>query len=199
METEGCIETWKEIKGYENLYQVSNLGRVRSLDRITVSGRGNGDRLIKGRILVGGVTNKYHFVLLTQLDGTKKNYYRHRLVAEAFIPNPDNKPCVDHIDGNPNNNALDNLRWVTASENQNNPITLERMSCALKKYLSSNNPSMKGKQHSEETKEKIRNKLKKFSDEELKEHRKAYVDKHREKHREYWRNSKRRSKENKAA
>ena len=199
MEKECCIETWKDIKGYENLYQVSNLGRVRSLDRITVSGRGNGDRLIKGRILVGGVANKYHFVCLTQLDGTKKNFYRHRLVAEAFIPNPDNKPCVDHIDGNPNNNVLDNLRWVTASENQNNPITLERMSCAFKKYLSANNPPMKGKQHSEETKEKIRNKLKKFSDEELKEHRKDYVDKHREKHREYWKNSKRRNKENKAA
>lgn len=199
MEKECSIEIWKDIKGYENLYQVSNLGRVRSLDRITVSGRGNGKRLIKGRILVGGVVNKYHFVRLTQLDGSKKNFYRHRLVAEAFIPNPDNKPCVDHIDGNPNNNVLNNLRWATASENQNNPITLERMSCGIKKYLSSNSHHFKGKHHSEETKEKIRNKLKKFSDEELNEHRKVYVDKNREKYREYWRNSKRRNKEKNAA
>lgn len=107
------IEVWKDIPEYENLYQVSNLGRVRSLDR-TVYNNG-GEELRKGTILKGGKTgrnSKYHYVGLSK-DGKVTNKYIHRLVAEAFIPNPENKPTVDHLNRDTNNNTLVNLRWAT--------------------------------------------------------------------------------------
>lgn len=67
------------------------------------------------------------------VDGTKRRFAVHRLVAKAFIPNPDNKPEIDHIDGDPTNNHVWNLQWVTHKENMNNPITKKRLSEALKK------------------------------------------------------------------
>ena len=116
-------EVWKDITDYENLYQVSNLGRVRSLDR-TVYNNG-GEELRKGKILTGGKTgrnSKYQYVVLSK-DGKVTNKYIHRLVAEAFIPNPENKPTVDHLNRDTNNNTLVNLRWATYDEqvaNRNN-------------------------------------------------------------------------------
>lgn len=117
------LEVWKDIPEYENLYQVSNLGRVRSLDR-TVYNNG-GEELRKGTILKGGKTSrnsKYHYVGLSK-DGKVTNKYVHRLVAEAFIPNPENKPTVDHVNRDTSNNTLVNLRWATYDEqvtNRNN-------------------------------------------------------------------------------
>lgn len=117
------LEVWKDIPEYENLYQVSNLGRVRSLDR-TVYNNG-GEELRKGTILKGGKTSrnsKYHYVGLSK-DGKVTNKYVHRLVAEAFIPNHENKPTVDHVNRDTSNNTLVNLRWATYDEqvtNRNN-------------------------------------------------------------------------------
>lgn len=113
-------EEWKDVKGFEGLYYVSNLGRV-------ASAQFHGEHNF--RLLSQFEDNKgYKFV---KLRNWKRNiqgsYSIHRLVAEAFIPNPENKPQVDHIDTNPSNNNLSNLRWVTALENQRNPITLERL------------------------------------------------------------------------
>ena len=114
------IEVWKDIPEYENLYQVSNLGRVRSLDRIVYNN--GGEELRKGTILKGGKTSRnsnYHYVGLSK-DGKVTNKYIHRLVAEAFIPNPENKPTVDHLNRDTSNNTLENIRWATYDEQATN-------------------------------------------------------------------------------
>lgn len=110
------VEVWKDIKGYEGLYQISDVGRVKSLDQY-IKCKKNNKRLIKGKILKTYINeNGYEWVRL--YNNTKRKIYRvHRLVAEAFIDNPENKPCVNHKDGNKENNKLDNLEWCTHSEN----------------------------------------------------------------------------------
>ena len=111
-------EIWKDIEGYEGLYQVSNLGRVRSLNRITNGKFGNRSLCLrKGRILKPRKISLYTGVYLSK-NGHVKNYTIHRLVAQAFIPNPQNKLEVNHIDGNKLNNKVDNLEWATRSENE---------------------------------------------------------------------------------
>lgn len=109
-------EIWKDIEGYEGIYQVSNTARVIGLPRKFIRKDGKSyivkKREIKVRIGWGG----YYNVALS-LDGKKKTYPIHRLVAQAFIPNPLNKSQVNHIDGNKGNNNVDNLEWVTGSEN----------------------------------------------------------------------------------
>lgn len=108
------METWKEIKGYEGIYEVSNQGRVRSLDRHTTGKR---NRIIKGKVL-SQVENFFGYCIVYLCkDGKQKPTRVHRLVAEAFIPNPENKPVVNHKDGNPKNNIIQNLEWCTQAEN----------------------------------------------------------------------------------
>ena len=110
----GCItEIWKDVPGYIGLYKVSNYGRVKSVKKQLV-------------LKTSGSGNRYKTVALC--NGMRKTFRLHRLVAAAFIPNPDNKPCIDHIDGDRANNHADNLRWVTYLENNNNPITKKRLS-----------------------------------------------------------------------
>lgn len=117
------MEIWKDIEGYEGLYQVSNEGRVKSL---------GGNRYKVIRILDGNVSIQgYNRVNLFK-DGKPKTYYIHRLVAEAFIPNLDNKPCIDHCNTIRTDNRVENLRWCTYEENNNNPITTKKMSEANK-------------------------------------------------------------------
>ena len=104
-------EEWRDIEGYEGYYQVSNLGRVRSLDRVIKN------RSYKG-VVLNGIKNAdgYYTVMLHGKLGSKIHRVN-RLVAQAFIPNPKQLPVVDHIDENKTNNRIDNLRWCTNQEN----------------------------------------------------------------------------------
>ena len=109
-------EIWKPIKGFEGLYEISNFGNVKSLPRIKINNRGK--QLTKERIMKPNKTrNKYLNVPLTGENHIKKYYSIHRLVAQTFIPNPDNLPEINHINGDKTNNRVDNLEWVTRSEN----------------------------------------------------------------------------------
>ena len=107
-------EIWKDIEDYEGLYQVSNLGRVKSSDTNRIL-KGNKDR--GGYLLVNLYKNS--------VSSTKKI---HRLVAQAFIPNPENKPQVNHIDENKTNNMVSNLEWSTNKENSNHGTRTDRSS-----------------------------------------------------------------------
>src|SRR5699024_1760168 len=102
------VEVWEPIKGYEESYLVSNLGRVKSKPRTGT----------RGGILKELYSSwQYNRVNLYK-NGGMNSFTIHRLVAQAFLPNPENKPQVNHKDGNKLNNALSNLEWVTQSENQ---------------------------------------------------------------------------------
>jgi hypothetical protein len=116
------MEEWRDIEGYEGEYQVSSYGNVRSLDRyIKSKSKLNNDfvYLKKGKNLIPELGSLVYPYVVYYLQKDGKRYYNkaHRLVAKAFIPNPHNKKIVNHIDSNPRNNHVDNLEWLTHSEN----------------------------------------------------------------------------------
>ena len=130
METEKYLfEQWRDIRGYEGLYQVSNFGRVRSLDVLVDTKWGN-HFIKKGRALKPSLRRRYLGVTLTK-DKRTKTFSVHRLVATAFIPNPNNLPQINHKDENPLNNFVyimpdgnvdesrSNLEWCTSTYNLN--------------------------------------------------------------------------------
>ncbi len=106
------MEQWKDIKGYEGRYQISNLGRVKGLP-INEKFYKRSDEIILKTFVCG---SGYQEVILT-VNGERKPKLIHRMVAEAFVPNPDGKEEVNHKDGNKFNNECTNLEWVTPSEN----------------------------------------------------------------------------------
>lgn len=140
-------EIWKDIPSFEGYYQVSNLGRIKALARKTFDKNCKAYNR-KEHIVQPSLTRTYYKVHLSKQN---KLYYFsvHRLVALVFIPTDDTSKHIDHIDTNPLNNNVDNLRWVTVSENCNNTLT--------KKHISS---SKKGHSVSNATKMEIRNMLK---------------------------------------
>lgn len=116
-------EVWKDIAGYEGLYQVSNLGKVKSLNY-----KNSGyPKVLKNSLSKIG----YYRVSLYKIK--RKQFNIHRLVADAFVENPDNKKYVDHINTIKTDNRAENLRFVTMTENNNNPITKIKMSISGKK------------------------------------------------------------------
>lgn len=107
------MEVWKDIKGFEGIYQISSHGRIKSFKKNK-----------KGYILSNRNKNGWYLnVVLTSKDNWR-SVKIHRLVAESFIPNPDNKPEVNHKDGDKQNNKVENLEWVTESENMNHAINM---------------------------------------------------------------------------
>ena len=104
------MEEWKDIKGYEGKYQVSNIGNVKSL---------NYNHTHKEKILKLGKADSFFKYCTVDLfkDGKHNRHFVHRLVAQEFIPNPNNLPQVNHKDGNKLNNKVTNLEWITQSEN----------------------------------------------------------------------------------
>lgn len=121
MNNANIVEEWRDIKGYEGNYMVSNLGRVKSLVGW------NGHKYIKRDKILNPykqeVGQGYHrSVVKLHKNGKKKDAKVHRLVADAFIPNPENKPNINHKDGNPLNNIVSNLEWCSQKENVTHAI-----------------------------------------------------------------------------
>ena len=114
-------EEWKDVVGYEGLYKVSNRGEVKSLDRMIhygVHGDPNGKCFRAGRLLISGIQSGYMAVSLSK-EGKTKRCLVHRIVAEAFIPNPKHLPEINHKDEDKTNNSVENLEWCTKSYNIN--------------------------------------------------------------------------------
>ena len=119
-------EEWRPIKGYEGLYEVSSVGRVKRLGRKTVTSSGK-VRYLKETIRKPQKDIKGYLNLRLSNNGTYKFCRIHRLVAEAFIPNPNNKPQVNHINEDRADNRVDNLEWVTCTENNNHGSRNEKI------------------------------------------------------------------------
>lgn len=105
-------EIWKDVVGFEDYYQVSNLGNVRSKDREVNTW--HGVILKRGRILKQSIGKNGYYSVCFQVQNKKKSYSVHRMVAQAFIPNLDNMPYINHKDENKLNNNIENLEWCTA-------------------------------------------------------------------------------------
>ena len=114
-------EIWKDVVGFEGKYKVSNLGRVKSLSRLRKS-KGGCDAPIKEKILVPKQNNCGYVIAHLRGDNLNKTLLVHRLVAMAFIPNPENKKTVNHIDADKTNNHLSNLEWNTHSEQMQHAV-----------------------------------------------------------------------------
>lgn len=117
-------EEWRPVVGYEGLYEVSSLGRVRSLDRTSFVPRGTGGyaRRVKGRVLSPDIIESGHSRVLLSADGVVTRQQVHRLVAQAFIPNPSGLPLVLHGPNGVSDNSSSNLRWGTNADNMRDRV-----------------------------------------------------------------------------
>ncbi len=110
------INNWLPLPGTKGFYEVNTDGRVRSTDRIVIKSNGRIQKT-KGKSIKPNIqSNGYHFFNI-KISGKRSNQSFHKSVAKTFLPNPLNKPCVNHIDGNKSNNSLSNLEWCTYLEN----------------------------------------------------------------------------------
>lgn len=189
------IEEWRPIEGYEGLYEVSSLGRVRSLDRYDSS-----NHFRRGKILKLQTDGRGYLMVVLSSNNKAKMYLVHRMVAIAFIPNPDNLPEVNHRDENPSNDNVDNLEWCDRKYNNNYGSRIDRMRDTKlkngtytglseeeynKKWYQENKDKLKEyfKKYRQENKEKIsewsREYMKKYY-QENKDNRREYMKKYRQ-------------------
>lgn len=115
-------EEWRDIKGYEGYYQVSNFGNVKSLERVVCDGSIRASRIVKNRL-----DDKGYYHVNLRKDLINKTAKVHQLVARAFIQNPEDKKWIDHINTIRTDNHIDNLRWVTPKENYHNKLSKAKM------------------------------------------------------------------------
>ena len=124
-----CDERWKSVRGFEGLYEVSNLGEVFTVEHDQEVTRDDGSKYtvhVPSKQKIQALCNTGYYSAALSKDGCTENYLVHRLVAEAFIPNPNNLPCVNHKDGDKTNNCVNNLEWCSYQENG-----LHAVSCGL--------------------------------------------------------------------
>jgi len=126
-------EIWKDIEGYEGEYMVSNLGNVKSLPRMSWNGHVYFYK--EGKVLAPRTATNYSRVGLSG-----KDYYIHRLAAQAFIPNPNNYPQINHKDENKRNNNIDNLEWCTQKYNNSYGTKCQRCADKLRGITRNNKP-----------------------------------------------------------
>lgn len=119
----GRQEEWEPVRSFEDFYEVSSLGRVRSLDR-TITRRDGATKRFKGRILSSAKHNSGYRSVTLAKEGVNKSFLVHRLVAEAFLPRAPYHEEVNHKDGNKTNNAVENLEWCSRSENIQHSIKI---------------------------------------------------------------------------
>lgn len=125
-------EIWRPVKGYEGLYEVSNRGRVRSVDR-WVTGKDGKKYFYKGQTLKPRVDEDGYLLVTLSRNGKKRTFQVHRLVAETWIGNPDGKPEVNHLDEDKTNNDVLNLEWTTRKENANWGTGIKRSAASKSK------------------------------------------------------------------
>ena len=137
------IEIWKDVKGYAGKYQVSNLGRIKSLERDVFNYRGTVINHMEEKILVPALNNNGYLYVNLCKNGKVKKEYVHRLVAMAFIENSENKPQVNHKNEIKTDNSVENLEWCEASYNVNFGTRNERMIQNRRSFKLGNNPKAK--------------------------------------------------------
>lgn len=122
---------WKPIPEYEGYYEVSSDGEIRSVNRYV----NNRNSLVVGRVMRLNTGPSGYLQVGLCKDGKRKNFKVHKIVANVFIPNTDNKPCIDHINTDRTDNRASNLRWVTLKENSSNPLTIIHSKCGKEKVI----------------------------------------------------------------
>lgn len=133
------VEVWEDVVGFEGIYQVSSMGRIRSLNRLTADGR-----KVKGRIKKLKRNNRGYVTVSLWKDNKESTRLVHRLVAESFILNESCLEQVNHIDEDKNNNAVSNLEWCSNGYNFNHGTRAERTT-GHKNYINRERPTYEGK------------------------------------------------------
>lgn len=193
------IEEWRPVIGYEGLYEVSSYGRVRSVDRYVKTCYGS-YRLHKGKVLSPGIRPDGYLVVSLQY----KMFRVHRIVAEAFLPNPDNLPQVNHKDEDKSNNRVDNLEWCDSKYNNNYGTARIRAKETAIKNGSCTGLSKEEyrKKYYEENKDKIKEYRKEYSQkyyqdnkDKIKDNVRSYYQNHKKEYNKWKREYRRKKKE----